>query len=81
MKIKIAFVLLLASCGEEPYRLDSKDRTIVDTTSNREIQRIIPALEDSCKAHFEANVKRLTDSLVEYQIKEIDKKLHQHKQK
>jgi hypothetical protein len=70
------FTSFLMSCGEEPYRLDSRDRTIIDSTSNKMIENLAAILEDSCKRNFDHNVQRLTDSLVEFQIKEIDKKLH-----
>jgi hypothetical protein len=65
-----------ASCEETPYRLESRDRVIIDSTSNKMIENLAAVLEDSCKKNFEGNVKRLTDSIVEFQIKEIDKKLH-----
>lgn len=81
LSIGIFALYHLCSCSEEPYRLDSRDRTIIDTTANIQIQKMIPALEDSCKAHFEANVKKLTDSLVEFQIREIEKKLQQTNKK
>jgi hypothetical protein len=67
-----------ASCEEMPYRLESRDRVMIDSTSNKMIENLAAVLEDSCKRNFDSNVKRLTDSIVEFQIKEIDKKL-QHK--
>jgi hypothetical protein len=75
--VGILFFSFLLGCEEEPYRLDSRDRTIIDTTSNKMIQDLATQLEDSCKKNFDRNVQYLTDSLVEFQIKEIDKKLHQ----
>lgn len=67
----------LTACGEEPYRLDSRDKTIIDTTANKEIQRLIPILEDSCRKHFDENIQKMTDSLVEFQIRAIEEKLKQ----
>lgn len=64
-----------AACEETPYRLESRDRVIIDSTSNKMIENLAAILEDSCKRNFDSNVKRLTDSLVEFQIKEINKKL------
>jgi hypothetical protein len=75
----ITAICLLAACGEEPYRLDSQDKTIIDTTANNEIQRLIPILEDSCKRHFEENIQKMTDSIVEFQIKAIEDKLKQRR--
>ncbi len=83
-KITLANYLLLlllwssfffAACEETPYRLESRDRVIIDSTSNKMIENLAAILEDSCKKNFDSNVKRLTDSLVEFQIKEINKKL------
>ena len=62
-------------CEESPYRLESRDRVMIDTTSNKMIENLAAVLEDSCKRNFDSNVKRLTDSIVEFQIKEINKKL------
>jgi hypothetical protein len=70
------FVLFfVVSCEETPYRLESRDRVMIDSTSNKMIENLAAILEDSCKRNFDSNVKRLTDSIVEFQIKEIDKKL------
>ncbi len=69
------FLIFLLSCDSE-YRLDSRDRTIIDTTSNKEITRLSKIYEDSSKGIFDRNVARLTDSIVEFQIKAIEKQLN-----
>lgn len=69
------FLFFLTSCDNE-YRLDSRDRTIIDTTSNKEIARLSKNYEDSSKSIFDRNVARLTDSIVEFQIKAIEKQLN-----
>lgn len=74
----LLFSALLISCGEEPYRLSVSDRMIIDTTTSKQIEIMTRSLEDTCRAHFEGDVKRLTDSLIEFQIKEIDKKLQRN---
>jgi hypothetical protein len=56
--------------------LDSRDRTIIDTTSNKEINRLSKIYEDSSKSIFDRNVAHLTDSIVEFQIKAIEKQLN-----
>ncbi len=67
-------VLLGSACNDE-YRLDSRDRTIVDTTAGKEFNKINLAMEDSTKKNFDRQVKTLTDSIVEYQLKAIEKQL------
>jgi hypothetical protein len=78
---QLFFLLLISfyclSCGEERYRLDANDRKIIDSVSTAEIEKLSKILSDSCQSNYNGKVKSLTDSLIEFQLKEIDKKLHQ----
>jgi hypothetical protein len=83
-KIKTLFFIVViissTACNDE-YRLDSRDRTIVDTTAGKEFNKINIAMEDSTKKNFDRQVKVLTDSIVEYQLKAIEKQLNIPKKK
>ena len=68
------------SCTNEPYRLEPKDQIVVDSVSNQEITRLAKNLEDSCNVHFNERVKKLCDSIVEYQIKLIGRQLDRNVQ-
>ncbi|MFZ4542731.1 MAG: hypothetical protein ACOYOA_01685 [Saprospiraceae bacterium] len=76
----IIFFLIFISCGDAPYHLQSKDQTIIDSLSNKEINSLSKNLEDSCNNNFQKNVKILTDSIVEFQIKSIEKQLSPYRQ-
>ena len=75
--IYLAFfqILVLESC-DNTYHLDSRDRTIIDTTANAQIAKITKVLDDSARVKRPINVKRISDSLVEAQLKAIEKKLN-----
>lgn len=62
-------------CADEPYRLDARDKLIVDTTANRQMEQFAKEIDMQCKQNFDTQVKKLTDSIVQYQIKAIDEKL------
>ena len=68
-------IVSIFSCESEPYRLEAKDQQFVDSVSNNEIGRLAKILEDSCNANFDKRVKKLSDSIVEYQIKLIGRQL------
>ena len=73
-------IFLLESC-DNAYRLDSRDRTIVDTTANSQIAKITKNLADTALVNHGKNVKKISDSLVEFQLKAIAEKLNFSKQK
>ncbi len=75
--IYLAFfqILVLESC-DNAYHLDSRDRTIIDTTANAQIAKITKVLDDSARVKRPINVKKISDSLVESQLKAIEKKLN-----
>lgn len=71
----IACLISIVSCADEPYRLDARDKLIVDTTANRQMEQFAKEIDMQCKQNFDTQVKKLTDSIVQYQIKAIDEKL------
>ena len=73
-------IVIFESC-DNTYHLDSRDRMIVDTTANSKIAQITKNIADTARASHDKNVKRLSDSLVEFQLKAIEEKLNFSKQK
>ena len=78
--ITVLQIFLLESC-DNTYRLDSRDRVIVDTTANSKIAQITKNLADTALVNHDKNVKKISDSLVEFQLKAIAEKLNFSKQK
>jgi hypothetical protein len=70
-------IFILESC-DNTYHLDSRDRTIIDTTANAQIAKMTKALDDSTRVKRPINIKKISDSLVEFQLKAIAEKLHPH---
>jgi hypothetical protein len=68
-------IFILESC-DNTYHLDSRDRMIIDTTANTQIAKITKTLDDSALIKRPINIKKITDSLVEFQLKAIAKKLN-----
>ena len=78
--IMMLCIFLLESC-DNTYRLDSRDRVIVDTTANAQIAKIDKIMKDSADLNRGKNIKKIRDSLVEFQLKAIAEKLNFSKQK
>lgn len=75
MKIFALFLILFCCACQDSYRLDSRDRTIIDTTSSNQIVALGKILDDSFKVNHDKNVKRLSDSIIDFQLKAIQKQL------
>lgn len=68
-------VFMCTSCTDEPYHLNASDQLFIDSVSNKEIILLGKNLDDSCNAQFNQRVKKLCDSIVEFQIKLIGRQL------
>jgi hypothetical protein len=75
MKKLFLLLPLFGVACQDSYRLDSRDRTIIDTTANNKITELRKTLDDSFKVNREKNVKRLSDSIIDFQLKAIQKQL------
>lgn len=79
IKITLLFlcviICLSTSCGEEGVKIDRADRFFIDTTANKEINKVSVEMDKWCKDSSDFLVKKLTDSLVIVREQEIMQKM------